>query len=634
MLFSSRQTQGNRRACIDTEAGSLLCSFDTEGDTSLSSFVDDSPSHSGSLNSPISVGEQCIAPASNRHLPSSGRVASSALPYPLSSSSSSTRVKTEGEQTGRTDRNAGGTADAFASGSPSRYQPRYASTAGASKSKNSRAAGRDDSRKPTFSPRACRSKPSSQLLSPATPPHVSNRTRSSCSHSSSVVPSSDRFGHSVDDNMSSSPSVPPSSTSRFASQAGELRKYRFAESRYFVSEEELQELKPDWLRRKEEALERRAALGGSFPQSGRRDGNRESERGPWGEAQDDSQRTCCFLCFQDDHAPFQCKAKHVFCRLCAGFGHAEDACPLLLVEQSLRGELRFSVNASSHLSSPPSPSESDEDASASPRNPQRGGRVLAASAVSGTASSRFKEGVRRQSGRETGDSDTDQGIRCLACGTRGHAICAEPPVTVLQLYCCRCGLYGHCRSDCPGVLSVRGSAGRHGFSRPRAASSAPFASRSASAGRHFASASPSRGFPKPPSRHTNQSPQDASFSKSWARETPRRPLHAASGLDPSRGEQVARARKADVDGRPERNGKKERKEKKKERARAEKHAKHKERLREERKRQGKGSWGMHFGGGQDGAERRTGQNGGERETWETASQSPAKRSKHRHRGLY
>ncbi|EPR59021.1 hypothetical protein TGGT1_253850 [Toxoplasma gondii GT1] len=630
MLFSSRQTQGNRRGCIDTDGGGLLCSFDTEGDTSLSSLVEDSPWDSGSRNSPFSIGEQRIAPASNRNLPSGGRVASSAFPYPLSSSSSSTRAKPEGEPAGRTDRTAGETSDAYASGSPSRYQRRYTCTAGASKSQNSGAAGSDDTQKPTFSPWASRSN-RSQLGSSATPRQVSHRSRSSSSHSS-VVPSSGRFGHSVAGTMPSSPSVPPSSSSsRFSSQAGELRKYRFAESRYFVSEEELQELKPDWLRRREEAVERRAALGGSFRQGGRRDGSRDSFRSPWGEAQDASQRTCCFLCFRDDHAPFQCTAKHVFCRLCAGFGHAEEACPLLLVEQSLRGELRVSVNASSHLPSRPSASESDEDASASPRNPQRGGRSLAPSPVSPATSSLFKEGMRRQSDRETGDSATDQGIRCLACGTRGHAICAEPPVTVLQLYCCRCGLYGHCRSDCPGLLSVRGSAGRQGFSRPHAASSAPFASRSASSGRHFASASPSRGVSRLQSRHTNHSPQDALFSKTRGRETPHRPLHAASSFDSSRGEQMARAHKADFDGRPKRTGKKE---KKKERARAEKNAKHKERLREERKRQGKGSWAMHFGGGQKGTERGTGQDEGERETWTTASQSPAKRSKHRHRGLY
>ncbi|CBZ50347.1 conserved hypothetical protein [Neospora caninum Liverpool] len=597
MLFSSKQSQGNRQGCIDTDDGNLLCSFDTEGDASLSSLVVGSTSRATTPSS-HSVGEQRLSSSfsnSNRAPTNDHPLAATSRPSSFSSACSSSAEK-ESEHAGRSERNPSGSGIAFSSGSQSRHQPTSGPTA-SSHSVPYRSVGKGDVRKLSFEPPSLPYLKPSHVLPSSTSPQASTLPSSSSSSSSSV-PSSIRLRQSVGA-MSSASSLASSTSaaaSRYASQAGQLRKYRFAESRYFVSEADLEELKPDWLRRKEEAFERRSALGSSFPQGGRREGKRERQREsecvPWGETPDRQRpRNCCFLCFQDDHAHFQCKAKHLFCRLCAGFGHPEDACPLLLVEQSLRGELRC------FLSDGPSPD----------------GFVPASDSESG-------EGDR--------SSDAERGIRCLSCGARGHAICSEPPVTVLQLYCCRCGLYGHSRSDCPGMLScVRASSrGRRGASHARFACHSTF-------GRSF-SRSPSRAFPSNSHlRHSSHIPQAGLYSESGGSEKAhRRPVHGSAGT--GLGGETSRAQATIFDERTKKREKKERKkEKKKERARAEKQAKHKERLREERKKHGKGSWDVHFGG-HNGTEGGRGPSRGERGTWgNSANQPPAKRSKHRHRGL-
>ncbi|PFH32696.1 hypothetical protein BESB_013080 [Besnoitia besnoiti] len=406
----SRASHGKRRGCIDTEDGSVLCSFDTVGDASLSSPVTD-------VNSSVSSGSLAT------HFDPRKRYQDPSEPPPTS---------------------------------PNAFHPLRPSRVG-----NRKLSPPPHYTRPARFASSSSSTPTQSSSSEALPLSGLSHSRPSAPSSSFSTPR-----HAPPAGASPSSAAFPAS-SNASSRTGELRKYRFAESRYYVSEQELEGLKPDWLRRRKEEAER-FRFEAPPPKEGERPArgkNGSTQRGKR-EGYTHELRNCCFLCFEEDHSGTACNNKHVFCRLCAGYGHPEDSCPLLLVERSLRGELCFFLDDAQ-----------TEDAAAAPAS----GSSSDADLPGPRSTHSSHSATSRASSAPAGDSRDSRGIRCMSCGVRGHAVCTDPPLTVLQIFCCRCGLYGHSRSDCPGVFDS--SSRRSDFRAPPRFGHAP-------GSRHPSAASP------------------------------------------------------------------------------------------------------------------------------------------------
>ncbi|PHJ20592.1 hypothetical protein CSUI_005571 [Cystoisospora suis] len=128
--------------------------------------------------------------------------------------------------------------------------------------------------------------------------------------------------------------------------------------------------------------------------------------------------------------------------MCTAYGHGDSDCPLFMLEKSLRGELPFYLSKTN--------AQTDEDEQDVSLVGQKERRI-----------ERETEKKDRKESRSSSSSScihfVDRSIvRCISCGKRGHIECREPPVRVLQLFCCRCGVYGHTYRSCSSYHSHQG----------------------------------------------------------------------------------------------------------------------------------------------------------------------------------
>lgn len=410
-----------------------------------------------------------------------------------------------------------------------------------------------------------------------------------------------------------------------------LRQYRYAESRYYLGEDEVEQRKPDWLKKEKEDEGFRGVRGeGGRRREGESKGsenpqrknssqamvNKETVRHPRAEEEEEAaqhmapphyhvpgvhtphrsdgqhrhrpwlssfqkvgeekEKQICFGCFASGHEYSSCSRKSLFCRMCISYGHEDVDCPLLMLERSLRGELGSSsfpphqgrrehspteieivddedgageeeeedCTTSSSSSSVTSSSDTDGVGGGTKRR-CRGESHQEKKDSSRTArpEDRCNGGAERQKEREQSDGGVVERIgrkrgereaelkeergeveksfsspplpsffpyvRCLSCGQKGHVECGDPPLRVLQLFCCRCGVYGHTNRSCIHEPAERGSS-RSSFRRHPAHAGKAFHSSFSS--RHSSSSSFFSRYSSASSPNHSRSPRKSKYT--------------------------------------------------------------------------------------------------------------------------